>query len=63
MFFISFKISAKFSASIIFTLNIAPIVERTTFGLYGSALFFESIICFKFALSTVLSIVPKFPGS
>ena len=62
-FFISLIVLAKSSASITFTLNIAPIVDLTTFKLYISAEPFETIICFIFKLSAVLSIVPIFPGS
>ena len=62
-FFIICNVLAKLSVVIIFILNMAPIVERTTFGLYGSALSDDNIICFKFALSAVLKIVPKLPGS
>ena len=43
-FFIIFIVSFKSSVSIIFTLKIAPIVERTTFGLKASAVSFDTII-------------------
>ena len=62
-FFIFFNVSNKLSLSIIFTLKIAPIVDLTTFGLYASAVSFDTITCFKPTLSIVLRIVPKFPGS
>ena len=62
-FFISFIVSFRFSLSITFTLNIAPIVERTTLELKASAVPFDTIIWFNPILSTVLKIVPKFPGS
>ena len=57
------KVFCKFCVVTIFILKIAPIVERTTLGLYGSAQSPVKIICFKAALSAVLKIVPKFPGS
>ena len=62
-FFKPFKVCTRLSVSTIFTLKIAPIVDLTTFGLYASAVFLVTNICFKFTLSAVLKIVPKLPGS